>query len=76
MTPIGVGIIGASPDHGWAAATHIPAHAALPEHHLRAVITSNAPPTLTQVRGGISSVHGTTETPSFDDAVEPHRLLP
>ncbi|WP_283604896.1 Gfo/Idh/MocA family protein [Mycolicibacterium poriferae] len=42
MTPIGVGIIGASPDGGWAAATHVPALAALPEYTLRAVTTSRA----------------------------------
>jgi predicted dehydrogenase len=42
MTPIGVGIIGASPDGGWAAATHVPALAALPEYSLRAVATSRA----------------------------------
>ena len=40
MTAIGVGIIGASPDGGWAGATHIPALAALPEYRLRAVATS------------------------------------
>lgn len=42
MTAIGVGIIGASPDGGWAAATHVPALAALSEYRLRAVATSRA----------------------------------
>lgn len=42
MTPIGVGIIGASPAGGWAAATHVPAVSALPEYRLRAVATSRA----------------------------------
>lgn len=42
MRPIGVGIIGASPDGGWAAATHVPALSALPEYDLRAVATSRA----------------------------------
>lgn len=42
MRPIGVGIIGASPDGGWAAATHVPALAALPDYDLRAVATSRA----------------------------------
>ncbi|MEU7630806.1 Gfo/Idh/MocA family oxidoreductase [Nocardia sp. NPDC049220] len=40
MRPIGVGIIGASPDGGWAAAAHVPALRALPEYELRAVATS------------------------------------
>ena len=42
MKPIGVGIIGASPGTGWAAATHIPALRALPQYDLRAVATSRA----------------------------------
>lgn len=37
---IGVGIIGANPDRGWARAAHIPALAALPQYELRAVSTS------------------------------------
>lgn len=37
---IGVGIIGATPERGWAATTHIPALRALPEFALRAVATS------------------------------------
>ena len=37
---IGVGIIGASPGTGWAAATHVPALQALPQYDLRAVATS------------------------------------
>lgn len=40
MKPIGVGIIGASPGTGWAAATHVPALQALPQYDLRAVATS------------------------------------
>jgi predicted dehydrogenase len=40
MNPIGVGIIGASPGAGWAAATHVPALRALPQYDLRAVATS------------------------------------
>lgn len=40
MKPIGVGIIGASPGNGWAAATHVPALRALPQYELRAVATS------------------------------------
>ena len=42
MKPIGVGIIGASPGAGWAAATHVPALEALPQYDLRAVATSRA----------------------------------
>jgi predicted dehydrogenase len=42
MNPIGVGIIGASPGAGWAAATHVPALRALPQYDLRAVATSRA----------------------------------
>ncbi|MEV8539622.1 Gfo/Idh/MocA family oxidoreductase [Streptomyces sp. NPDC051572] len=38
--PIGVGIIGASPDHGWAATAHIPALSVLPDFALRAVSTT------------------------------------
>lgn len=37
---IGVGIVGASPERGWAARAHIPALASLPEFELRAVSTS------------------------------------
>lgn len=40
--PIGVGIIGASPGSGWAAATHVPALQSLPRYDLRAVATSRA----------------------------------
>ena len=40
MTPIGVGVIGASPNGGWAALAHVPALRALPEYDLRAVATS------------------------------------
>lgn len=40
MKPIGVGIIGASPGTGWAAATHVPVLQALPQYDLRAVATS------------------------------------
>jgi predicted dehydrogenase len=37
---IGVGIIGASPERGWAASAHIPALRALPAYELRALSTS------------------------------------
>lgn len=37
---IGVGIIGASPERGWAAVAHVPALAALPQYSLRAISTS------------------------------------
>jgi NADPH:quinone reductase-like Zn-dependent oxidoreductase/predicted dehydrogenase len=40
VKPIGVGIIGASPSGGWAAATHVPALRALPRYDLRAVATN------------------------------------
>lgn len=40
--PIGVGIIGANPDRGWAKDAHIPALAALPQFRLAAVSTSRA----------------------------------
>jgi predicted dehydrogenase len=39
---IGVGIIGANPDHSWASWAHIPALATLPDYELRAVSTSRA----------------------------------
>ena len=38
--PIGVGLIGANPNHAWAAFSHIPALKALPEYELRALSTS------------------------------------
>jgi predicted dehydrogenase len=38
--PIGVGLIGANPHHAWAAISHIPAIAALPDFELLAVSTS------------------------------------
>jgi predicted dehydrogenase len=37
---IGVGIIGASPDRGWAKEAHLPALLALPEFEIRAVSTT------------------------------------
>lgn len=37
---IRVGIIGASPDRGWAARAHVPALLALPEYRITAVGTS------------------------------------
>ncbi|MHC5755233.1 MAG: Gfo/Idh/MocA family protein [Nostoc sp.] len=37
---IGVGIIGANPDRGWAQAAHIPALFALPQYEIRAISTS------------------------------------
>jgi predicted dehydrogenase len=40
--PIGVAVIGANPDHGWAASTHIPVLKALPEYELLALSTSRA----------------------------------
>jgi predicted dehydrogenase len=42
MKAIGVGVIGASPGAGWAAATHVPALQALPQYDFRAVATSRA----------------------------------
>ncbi|WHT18065.1 Gfo/Idh/MocA family oxidoreductase [Crossiella sp. CA-258035] len=39
---IGVGILGASPDRGWAARAHVPALAAQPEYELVAVGTTKA----------------------------------
>jgi predicted dehydrogenase len=40
--PIGVAVIGANPDHGWASSTHIPVLKALPEYELLALSTSRA----------------------------------
>ncbi|MBB1151989.1 Gfo/Idh/MocA family oxidoreductase [Amycolatopsis sp. DR6-1] len=40
--PIGVGIVGANPDRGWAARAHIPAIAASPDFSLAAVATTRA----------------------------------
>jgi len=39
---LGVGIIGVSPDRGWAAAAHIPALRALPNYEIRALSASSA----------------------------------
>jgi predicted dehydrogenase len=39
---IGVGVIGASADRGWAATAHIPALKALPQYEIRALSTSRA----------------------------------
>jgi predicted dehydrogenase len=39
---IGVGIIGANPDRGWAASAHIPALKALPQYEIRALSTTQA----------------------------------
>jgi len=64
MKPIGVGIIGASPSGGWAAATHVPAVQALPQYDLRAVATSRSE----------SARHAATQwdVDGFDD---PDRLI-
>ena len=40
MSPIRVGVIGASPDRGWAASAHLPALKALPQFDLAAVCTT------------------------------------
>jgi predicted dehydrogenase len=40
--PLGVGIIGVSPDRGWAATAHIPALRALPEYEIRALSAHSA----------------------------------
>ncbi len=40
MKKIGVGIIGASPERGWAVWAHVPALQALPQYEIRAVSTS------------------------------------
>lgn len=40
MKKIGVGIVGASPERGWAVWAHIPALRALPQYEIRAVSTS------------------------------------
>jgi predicted dehydrogenase len=53
---IGVGVIGASPDHSWAAFSHLPALAVLPEYELRAVSTSR--PESAQAAGSSLGVPG------------------
>ncbi|GAA4785991.1 Gfo/Idh/MocA family oxidoreductase [Streptomyces ziwulingensis] len=40
--PLGVGVIGASPDRGWAAAAHLPALLTLPQYEVVAVATTRA----------------------------------
>src|SRR5213078_805887 len=44
---LGVGIIGVSPDRGWAATAHIPALRALPNYEIRALSTHSAESTRT-----------------------------
>src|SRR5437660_6309507 len=41
-TTLGVGIIGVSPQRGWAATAHIPALRALPNYEIRALSAHNA----------------------------------
>ncbi|KMO70462.1 hypothetical protein [Mycolicibacterium chlorophenolicum] len=67
MTAIGVGIIGASPGTGWAAAAHVPALQALPQYMLRAVATSRA--------GSARLASAVWNVDAFDDAVRLHRLV-
>lgn len=56
---IGVGIIGATPDRGWAATTHIPALRTRPEFELRAVATSR--------RESADAAGRAFAVPSYDD---------
>src|SRR5436189_3033428 len=42
QSTLGVGIIGVSPDRGWAAEAHIPALRALPNYVIRALSAHNA----------------------------------
>lgn len=62
--PIGVGIIGASPGAGWAAATHVPAVQTLPQYDLRAVATSR-----------VESARRATAEWSVDAYADPRQLI-
>jgi predicted dehydrogenase len=61
---IGVGIIGASPDRGWAARAHIPAISASPQFRLAAVATSRAQ-SAAAAREAFGAPHAFTDAPSL-----------
>jgi len=61
---IGVGIIGASPDRGWAARAHIPAISASPQFRLAAVATSRAE-SAAAAREAFGAPHAFTDAPSL-----------
>lgn len=62
VTPIGVGIIGGSPERGWALDAHIPSIAASPDLALRAVSTSRA-----ETARKATEIFG---VPAYDNAAE------
>ncbi len=64
MNKIGVGIIGASPERGWAAWAHVPALRALPQYEIRAVSTSR--------RESADAAHRAYHVDSYDN---PHDLV-
>lgn len=57
---IRVGIIGATPDRGWAATVHVPALAALPDFELTAVCTSR-PDSAKEAAAKFGAVHAFTD---------------
>ncbi|MFD8247850.1 Gfo/Idh/MocA family protein [Nocardia sp. NPDC059691] len=62
-TPLGVGVVGANPTGSWAAATHLPALAALPEFRVAAVATTNP-------ASAAAAAEATGATHAFTDAAE------
>jgi predicted dehydrogenase len=62
--PIGVGILGASPDRGWAARSHVPAIAASPDFTLAAVATTRAE-SAAQARDRFGAAHAFTAAASL-----------
>ena len=60
---IGVGIVGANPDRGWALRAHIPALATLPQFELRAVSTS-------RMETARAAAHKFNASHAFDNAAE------
>ncbi|MGW4094394.1 Gfo/Idh/MocA family protein [Nocardia sp. NPDC004718] len=61
--PLGVGVVGANPTGSWAAATHLPALAALPEFRVTAVATTNP-------ASAAAAAEATGATHAFTDAAE------
>src|SRR4051812_27273034 len=60
MDRIRVGIIGASPERGWAAAAHVPALRALPQYELTAVGTSR-PESAREAARAFGAAHAFTD---------------
>lgn len=62
--PIGVGVVGANPDRGWATRAHLPAISALPEFELAAVATTRTE-TAERTRERFGARHAFTDAASL-----------